>query len=626
VLMWEEMVERDDKLTIAVPKMIRRVASRPWDVLIGEEVPEAQMTEAERHQAALKYFYSNLRCKDVLEKNRKGGLKMLISAVMKAPLHRYAPPVGLEWRPSSRGMGLMAHIAPLQLFANTQGELRFAGVEYQVPGMELGDAGSWLIAVADTCLMKALSVCYMFKRLPLTDALNFCQRFGIPGIHGETSAVKGSSEWADFMAALRAYASEAVIATSPGAKINILETAAANGEQVFGWIIEMMNRAMVTICLGSDLATMSRDNGTGASLQGEDADELTAAFCEFVSETFREQLDRRVIEWAFGPGTEPLAFFQLIPPSNEDATLDMKIDDHVTKHGVKLGVDDVAERYNRTHDESAEGPGPDDYGEADGAAGANEAQARAALRGLDARGRAAFAAATLRDQQPLIAALLPLVTAQGVDATRGAFHALNSGLPGLEDAIIDGDASTAALQASVAAELLMGMASLGPVDEDDGDAANDNPYHDERGRFTDAGRARSVSTRAKKDAFGMLPVEGISDADNLARGNRAMTWALKNKRGVQAFMHRTGLGVIELDWGTPGKADLDYAGGFGLSHILAKHGEADARKLPAALIGGTLSTSTQDPSKREINLGEYKAILVKHKQRAAWVLTGYTKL
>ena len=62
----EEMIERDETLTVAVPKMKRRVASRPWDVLIGEEVPKELQAEAKKHQAALKHAYSNMRCENAV--------------------------------------------------------------------------------------------------------------------------------------------------------------------------------------------------------------------------------------------------------------------------------------------------------------------------------------------------------------------------------------------------------------------------------------------------------------------------------------------------------------------------------------------------------------------------------
>ena len=446
----DEMIERDDTLVVAVPKMIDRVASRPWDVLIGEEVPEAQQAEAERHQAALKYAYSNMRAENAVERNESGGLKLLIKRTMKAPLNRYAVS-RLIWRPSSEGLTFTARHTPLAFFDNTQGLLRWSGVEGSTPGAEITDRENWLIAVSDTCLMKALSICYMFKRLPMQDALNFCQRFGIPTVHGETSAKPGTDEWTAFVAALRSFANDLTVATTLGDKINVLPNSAANGEQVFGWIIESMKRAMVTICCGSDLATMSRENGTGASLQGEDADRMTAGYCSFISEVFNEQLDRRIIEDQFGPGVQPLAFFKLIPPQREDAEMEMKIDDHVTKFGVKLSVDDVAERFSRTHEETA----PSDA--------ANEAKGSNLSRLTSRVSPLAFRAGVRSDLQPLIAALLPLATAQGANESRNAAATLNLNLTSLEGAVLDGNASTVALQTALAIELLSGLASL-PAD------------------------------------------------------------------------------------------------------------------------------------------------------------------
>lgn len=446
----DEMIERDDTLTVAVPKMKRRVAARPWDVLIGEEVPEDLQAEAERHQAALKYAYSNMRTEHALEKNESGGLKLLIRRMMSAPLNRYAVS-RLIWRPSPEGLTFTARYCPLALFDNTLGELRWAGVDGLSPGLQITDPENWLIAVSDTCFMKALATCYIFKRLPMQDALNFCQHFGIPTVHGETSAKPGTDEWSAFVEALRRFANDQTIATTLGDKINVLQNSAANGEQVFGWIIEMMKRAMVTICCGSDLATMSRENGTGASLQSEDADEMTADYCEFISEAFNEQIDRRIIEDQFGAGTQPLAFFKLLPPQNSDTELEMKVDEHVAKHGVRLAVADVAERFGRTHDDSPSSPvsRPADLVNA-----ANEALAR-----LRDSGAAAFRVAARRDLAPLNDALLPLINAQGGDASRSAVLSLD--LVSLEEAIMNGDAANAALEVSLATEFLRGLAGLG---------------------------------------------------------------------------------------------------------------------------------------------------------------------
>ncbi|MCF7785570.1 MAG: DUF935 domain-containing protein [Prosthecobacter sp.] len=460
-LAWDEMIERDETLSVCVPKYIDQVSSQPWDVLIGEEVPDELQAEAERHQAALKHFYSNLGYEDALDRNFESDIEMVIRRTIQARFYRYSAQ-RIIWQPSAEGMTAIIRYCNLALFDNTTGKLQWAGVEGTTPGQAITDPENWLIAASDRCLMKALSICYIFKRLPLQDALNFCQRFGIPAVHGETQAQPGSKEWDRFVDALKSFANDLTIATTLGDKFNILDNKASNGEQVFGWIIESMKRAMVTIALGSDLKTMSRENGAGASLQGDDGDLMTAAGCRFVSGTFNRQLDKRIIADQFGVGVKPLAFFKLIPPQNQDVKMEMEVDDHVTSLGVKLSVEDVAERFNRTHDESqvvtppAKPATPPAVPASPLATAANEAAAT--LQRLENSERDTFASATLRDARPLIEALLPLNAAQGADATRNALHALAANAEDLEARVIDQDASTQALEVIVATEFLRALA------------------------------------------------------------------------------------------------------------------------------------------------------------------------
>ncbi|MFZ2276302.1 MAG: DUF935 family protein [Prosthecobacter sp.] len=460
-LAWDEMIERDETLSVCVPKYIDQVSSQPWDVLIGEEVPDELQEEAKRHQAALKHFYSNLGYEDALDRNFESDIEMVIRRTIQARFYRYSAQ-RIIWQPSAEGLTAIIRYCNLALFDNTTGKLQWAGVEGTTPGQAITDPENWLIAASDRCLMKALSICYIFKRLPLQDALNFCQRFGISAVHGETQAQPGSKEWDRFVDALKSFANDLTIATTLGDKFNILDNKASNGEQVFGWIIESMKRAMVTIALGSDLKTMSRENGAGASLQGDDGDLMTAAGCRFVTGTFNRQLDKRIIADQFGAGVKPLAFFKLIPPQNQDVKMEMEVDDHVTSLGVKLSVEDVAERFNRTHDESqvvtppATPATPPAAPASPLATAANEAAAT--LQRLENSERDTFAAATLRDARPLIDALLPLNAAQGADATRNALHALAANAEDLEVKMIDQDASTQALEVIVATELLRALA------------------------------------------------------------------------------------------------------------------------------------------------------------------------
>jgi len=515
-------------------------------------------------------------------------------------------------------------------------------VEGITPGRALDEPKNWLIAVSDTCLMKALSVCYIFKRLPMQDALNFCQHFGIPTVHGETKAAFGSDDWKRFVQALQEFANTQSIATAIGDKINVLANSAANGEAVFGWIIDAMKRAMVTICCGSDLATMSRENGAGASLQGDDADELTADFCDFITELFNEQLDRRVIEMEFGEGVEPLAFFKLIPPQNQDAELEMKIDDHVSKYGVMLSVADVAERYSRTHDESAADVESEDEFEDEGDA-ANEA----ALQTLPLNSAAAFRAGVRRDLRPLNEALLPLVNARGANESRAAFLALNE--RAIEGAVLDGDASTAALEVSLATEFLRGLAFAG----DDVEGANSFNPMQPRDRF-----GQFASFKDSGDWGGGGFSDGDIDAANawrpsedemnghLRAGRSAMEHCMDRREDQLAAVNRPGIGPIDFIWGKAGEPP-SFSTGHGVAKIIAKRnheakinpklkgqsGKNIARAMVETLLKGHVGkpyASRQGSRGQRVNVSwrNFTATLdASHGQNGRrWLLTGFINL
>ncbi len=600
-LTWEQMIQRDDKMIIAVPKMIRRVAQRPWDVLIGEDVPDVLKGDAERHRFALKYFYSNLRCENVVEPNESGGVKLLIRRMMSSRLYKYAL-AEIVWRPSAEGLTATTRFAPLALFNTQLGNLQYSDVAYIVPGQAL-DKQNWIVAVSDVAIMKALSICYMFKRPALGDALSFCQRFGIPTVHGETDMKPGSDEWNAFVAALKSMANDQTIATTLGSKINILETSAEDGEAVFGWLIEMMNRAIVTICLGSDLSTMSSKDGTGASLQGSDADDLTADHCDFITELFNEQLDRRVIAEVFGDGVEPLAFFKLNPPQDEDVAMEMKIDDHVSAYGVVLSKEDVAERYGRVHSvqqaeenaaDAATEPNIAPETDAVSAAAANEA----ALDSLERHQLQEFTAAVHEDENPLIEALRPLVFAHGANATRSALHTLDANLGTLEEQMLNQDASTQALEVAVAADFLRGLAANGDVEAD---AANSfNP-----------GQSRGANGRWK--------------SKNQIKGEAAMHAAIRNRADQNDAMHHPVLGSIDFRWGSEGTGHPDYKGGHGIAKIVAKHGTHSAMKMPEVIDRGVLEHSPGPSNVRVIKHDGWKAVLTKTQGRDKnhWLLSGY---
>lgn len=339
-LLWEVIEDRDDVLQIVGPKRRKRVSRRPWDVLPVDDTPEAQL-----HADTIKDFLNNLTVTEAADENVRGGLRLLVRQMMNAAFHKYAVHE-IVWSMVGGKVRAELRFAPLYFFANTSGRLGYVGPEGgAIDGIPLNER-EWMITAGDSALMKAASVCYIFKRLSLNDWLNFSEKFGIPGIHGETPAAKGSQEFTDFCDALDAFASDWVTATNAGAKINLIE-AKQNGDGPFAPMVERMDRRLTSLVLGSDLSTMSRENGVGSQPQQADSDQLLEDDCEMISETLQMQLVRPLIAYVHGT-SEPLAYVQLTPPIHVDVASEIKVDQFLLDNGAELDAAEVAGRYDRT--------------------------------------------------------------------------------------------------------------------------------------------------------------------------------------------------------------------------------------------------------------------------------------
>ena len=199
-------------------------------------------------------------------------------------------------------------------------------------------------------------------------------------------------------------------------------------------MVDRCDRAMARVVLGSDLATLSRENGAGASLQGDDTDGIITDDCEWVSETLNEQLSRRAIEWRYGEGTQLLAFFKLAGPQRQDTTMEMAVDNHVKAFGVNLTAEDIAERYGRTHTEVTT------------PAAANEA-VKQALSNKRTLLMKRLQAGLKSDLKPAATALESLITTPG----------LMPDLLSIQRAVTRSAAANEALEVIIAAEFLAGL-------------------------------------------------------------------------------------------------------------------------------------------------------------------------
>lgn len=338
-LIWDVLERRDDVLKNAGPKRRKSVSRQAWEIVATEKSRAAL-----RQKAALEYFYNNLSVTDAINENLAAGFPQLVRGMMDAQFQYFAVHE-VVWRPGPAGLTAELRKVPLWVFENRTGRLRYTGPELAWDGEDLDEDG-WLVTCGDG-IMEAASVCCMFKRFSLQDWLNFGEKFGLPGIHGECAAAKGSAEWDDFTGALESFANDWIIATAPGNKINLIE-AGKTGDAPFQPMVDRMDRRLAALCRGADLSSLSRDKeGTGASLQGDETDTLVEDDCALITETLNEQIDKRVIRLVFGPAAPVLANIRISPPKKRDIAQDLNVDRFLLGHGAPVSVADALERYGR---------------------------------------------------------------------------------------------------------------------------------------------------------------------------------------------------------------------------------------------------------------------------------------
>jgi phage gp29-like protein len=370
------MERRDDVLAGVAAKRKKAAARLQWEILAADSSPAAA-----RHQAALQFFYNNLSATHACDPQQRGGLALLIRQMLDAVGKKYAVhEISWERRPAPVGASLAtAHptptinsdtasapacpatddtsspvqpfipstlqppfapprtlltatfrFAPLWFFEARTGSLRFLPDDAAVDGLPLAPA-QWLVTVADG-LMESCSIAYLFKHLPLRDWLVYCERNGMPGVRGVTDAAPGTPEWDAARSAVRDFGAEFNALMSRGTDIDPIDLS-TRGNLPYPALVERMDRALAALWRGADLATFSKSQAIGASLQSAEADLLEEDDASLISETLNAQIDTVVLRELFGPET-PRAWFRLLP--RQDSARHAYLD--LVERLVKLGV------------------------------------------------------------------------------------------------------------------------------------------------------------------------------------------------------------------------------------------------------------------------------------------------
>jgi hypothetical protein len=339
-LIWDAMQRRDAVIQNVSGKRRKSVSRLPWEILTVENSPEAL-----RQKEALLHFYNNLKATTSLEQNECGGLSLLIRQMMDAVGKKFAAHE-IVWSTSPDGLTAQFLFCPLWWFENRTGRLRFLPEDFATEGDEMLP-GEWLVTVGEG-IMESCSVLRTLKDLPLKDWAAFSEKFGMPGVLGKTSAAVGSKEWEAMETAVASLMNDWVAVASNTDQIELLEAKGGTTNLPFPPLVEYCDRGMAALWRGADLSTMSQGKeGVGASLQGDETNLLLEDDAARISETLNEQVDRFVIEYAFGKGVKALAYIKIAPPQRDTFDKDIKIDQFFLQNRIPLSVAGLYERYGR---------------------------------------------------------------------------------------------------------------------------------------------------------------------------------------------------------------------------------------------------------------------------------------
>jgi len=346
-LIMERIEDVDDVVKIVAAKAKKQPGTRGWEIIAEDDSPEAAT-----HKEALENFYNRLTVTNAIDGDVRGEVNLLLYQMMDAKAKGYACHEIL-WDPQPGYLTAELRFVPLWFFERTQGHLRFLEGDHDIYGVDL-EPGRWLITQGDG-LMRACAIAYLYKQMPLKDWLIYCGRHGMPLILGKTHATYDSPEWQAMETAVSQVSAEYSAVMSADDAIDSVDTT-AKGELPHPKLVERMDRTMAAIWRGADLSTISSGQGaegTGASLQGEEAELIAAADAEMLSDTLRRTIDRVVIKWATGADA-PKAYFAIKGVTKDTTELDLKVDKQLHEMRFPISTEDLANRYGRSLPDSDE--------------------------------------------------------------------------------------------------------------------------------------------------------------------------------------------------------------------------------------------------------------------------------
>lgn len=349
---WDMMQMRDPDIRVACNKRCESVENLEWEICYNEDAYDeedaASVALADEQKSVLQAFYSSLKVTEILKQDASGGVGMLARQMLDARAKGWAVHE-IIWNPDVVNGTLTAELrfCPLYWFENKHGRLRFLTDDYQVNGIEMRP-NEWLVTTSDN-FMESATTLWLCKRELIQAWVRFCLKYGMPLPIIKSESSKGSAEWNAALDALDAITEDwaAVLSNSASLEFGQVDR---SGDSTFQALHEELKRTLVTLILGSDLATISAGSGQGqgASLQGREDQKREKADASLISETLNRTLDRHVIDYVFGPDVPALVRFVLVPSKQQDIAAELNIDKFLLDNGVELSKSDLRGRYGRS--------------------------------------------------------------------------------------------------------------------------------------------------------------------------------------------------------------------------------------------------------------------------------------
>jgi phage gp29-like protein len=346
--LFDSLKERHHVVKSVTSKREKRLARMRWDILVDADAAVGREAEAKKHQEALQGFYRCLTATSLLESDIRGGVGLMLRQMAHAIGNRFAVHE-ITWKPADGNRPFTAEFRewPIWSFEGRTGVLRWMPQPALGNGYDMPE-NQWLVTSGDG-LMRATVGLVAIQQMSLNDWANYAEKFGLPFVLGKTGATKGTQQWDDMKAMVKAFVGDGAGVINVDAAVELI-TAGGSGEMPHAALVEYCDRWITALWLGADLATMSagQGQGQGASLQQREIEALEQDDAREMSEVLNTRIDRQVIAYLFGEGVEPLAKIQIIPPQTVDTDAEIKTDTFLLQQGVALSEDEVRERYNRS--------------------------------------------------------------------------------------------------------------------------------------------------------------------------------------------------------------------------------------------------------------------------------------